>query len=132
MNIDQLIADDIIPDPQRSMLARASELGADESTLQVLLRASYVHQGPGHVMVPQGRYELAGGAGGAWRWGDPAARAERTKTCYVLEPGYWVVRSSVASPPGLAAPGDKSRLWSQSEWTVREIEVGAETWTIAL
>jgi len=99
----------------------AAALGATEAVLVQIRDAQRIARGP-TIVLPKGRFEhLSRGRGRARKGrGDRVQWGERTRDGYVVGPGVWVVGSN-----------DGFNRKSEVEWTVKHVQVGAETWTIA-
>ena len=108
-------------DGRRQSLRLASEAGVDMATLTRIAAALRVER-KATIVIPMQRYEmLSRGKGWARKGrGDKAVWGERVEGGYEVGAGKWTVGGS----DGFSRKGE-------DQWTVEEIKVGAETWTIA-
>ena len=102
-------------------LRLATEAGADMATLKRIAAALRVER-KATIVLPMQRYEmLSRGKGWARKGrGDKAVWGERVEGGYEVGAGRWTVGGS----DGFSRKGE-------DQWTVEEIKVGVETWTIA-
>ena len=102
-------------------LTIAAELGADEATLTVLRDALRVRRHP-TMVLPRQRLENCSRGRGWCRQGrgDSAIWGERHERGYEVGPGKW----TVGGHDGFSRKGSDT-------WTVRQVPVGDQTWTVA-
>lgn len=103
-------------------LGIAAELGADEAVLRVIAEAVRVKRNSSTIVLPAHRYEgLSRGRGWARKGrGNTAEWGERTDDGYRVGPGRW----TVGGHDGFSRKG-------QTEWSVKHVQVGDQTWTVA-
>lgn len=99
----------------------AIELGADQATLETLRDGTQISRGPTAVLSAH-RYEGLSRGRGWCRMGrgDNAKWGERTDNGYRVGPGKWIVGAT----DGFSRKGS-------IDWTVKNIKVGDQIWTIA-
>lgn len=108
-------------DGRRESLRLATEAGADMATLTRIAAALRVERKATIVLPMQRLEKLSRGKGWARKGrGDKAVWGERVDGGYEVGAGRWTVGGS----DGFARKGE-------DVWTVEEIKVGEETWTIA-
>ena len=102
-------------------LREALALGATESVLMTLRDATRLSRST-EIVLPAHRYEgLSRGRGWCRQGrGDSAVWGERVGDGYRVGPGRWTVGAT-----------DGFRRKDSTDWVVRHITVGAQTWTIA-
>lgn len=110
-----------VPETRHRNLTAAIELGADDAALTALCEARRTSRKSTIVLPPQRLENLSRGRGWARKGrGQSAEWGERVDGGYRVGPGRWIVGGS----DGFSRKGE-------DEWTVKNITVGAETWTIA-
>lgn len=123
LTIEALTDGRSISDARRASLSLAIEAGADDATLVVLRDAVRLSR-RATIVLPAGRFEHLSRGRGWCRLGrgSSAVWAERAdKGGYVAGPGRWTVGST-----------DGYARKDQTQWAVRHVAVGAQTWTIAV
>lgn len=110
-----------VADTRLATLEAAALRGADDATLVTLADAARVSTEP-TIVLPRGRLEsLSRGRGWARQGtGDAAVWGDKAEGGYRVGPGAWIVGAS-----------DGFKRESRTEWAVRNIQVGGETWTVA-
>ena len=102
-------------------LTIAAELGADEATLITPRDALRVRRHPTMVLPRERLENLSRGRGWCRQGkGDNAVWGERHERGYEVGPGKW----TVGGHDGFSRKG-------YDAWTVRQIQVGDQTWTVA-
>ncbi len=110
-----------LPESRIETLKKAIELGADDTTLEILCDANRVGRGE-TVVLPAHRYEgLSRGKGWARKGrGTNAIWGERVSNGYRVGPGNWTVGGN----DGFSRKGETT-------WTVKHVRVGDQIWTVA-
>lgn len=109
------------PTPREESLAIAAGLGADAATLEVLRAATRLSRRD-TIVLPHHRFELLSRGKGWARKGQgkDVTWGERADGGYRVGPGRWTVGGN----DGFTRKGEVI-------WTVRHVQVGAQTWTLA-
>lgn len=101
--------------------ARAIELGATDKALQALCGAARTSDKPTIVLPPHRYQNLSRGKGWCRKGSKNNAEwGERVDGGYEVGPGKWTVGGN----DGFSRKGEDS-------WTVKHVQVGPETWTVA-
>ena len=110
-----------VPAGRRESLTIAASLGADVQTLAKLRDATRLAR-KASIIIPCVRYETLSRGRGWCRCGrgDSASWGERVYNGYKVGPGTWIVFGS-----------DGFSRSDRVPWTVRHIQVGDQTWTMA-
>jgi hypothetical protein len=115
-------AENTTPNPKRiERLARAIELGASDDALEALCGAVRTSN-TDTIVLPAHRLEGMSRGRGWARKGtrNKAVWGEREDNGYRVGPGKWTVGGN----DGFSRKGE-------TEWVVKHVTVGTETWTIA-
>ena len=106
---------------RRESLIAAAELGADDATLALLIRATRLAR-TYSIVLPAGRYAGLSRSRGWCRQGtgERAAWGTKDPKGWRVGVGAWTVYSS-----------DGFRREERTAWSVRHVTVGSATWTIA-
>lgn len=118
-----IIAGHQVSDSRQASLARAIELGASDALLAQLRGARKIHRNSTTIVLPRGRYMGLSRSRGWARCGrgDGATWGEEVQGGYRVGAGNWIVWST-----------DGFRRKDRTKWTVRHVQVGTETWTVAV
>jgi hypothetical protein len=121
MTTDTITIPENVTDFRRESLTIAIGLGADQALVDKLAKAMRLSR-KDTIVLPAGRYEsLSRGKGWArCGRGDSAQWGERETGGYRVGVGSWLVFSS-----------DGFHRESRTEWVVKHIQVGNQTWTLA-
>lgn len=119
--LNALIDGKTVADARKESLRIAIDAGASAVTLTELLNAVRVSRKP-TIVLPSGRFEgLSRGKGWARKGkGENAQWGERVDKGYEVGAGRWSVGSS-----------DGFSRKDATDWSVKNIVVGDQTWTIA-
>jgi len=121
MTLESLCEGHEVGEKRRESLQIAIDLGADQKTLEQLRDAARIYRAD-YIVLPAHRYEgLSRGRGWARKGrGDSAVWGERTDDGYKVGPGRWTVGAT-----------DGFSRKATNDWTVKNIKVGDQIWTIA-
>ena len=120
--IESLTAGKKVSEQRVKTIARAIELGADDATVLTLVDACRVKQNSATICIPADKLEgLSRGRGWCRQGnGDAVVWGERTDLGYRVGPGRWTIGAT-----------DGFSRKNSTQWDVRHVQVGGETWTIA-
>lgn len=120
--LEQLLEGHEVKDSRKETLVRAIELGASDDVLETLRDALRIHRNSQTIVLPALRYEhLSRGRGWARKGrGREVTWGERVDGGYQVGPGRWTVGAT-----------DGFSRKDSCDWSVKHVQVGSETWTIA-
>lgn len=120
--LNQLCEGRDVSDKRKESLRIAIESGSEEDTLKSLRDAMRLHRNGSTIILPAGRYEnLSRGRGWARKGKRDAAQwGDRVDGGYKCDAGNWTIGCS-----------DGFSRKDEVKWTVKNIKVGEQTWTIA-